>query len=521
MPDQEDPVSKIAAETLVKYVKLTSGAELAVARESAAPAGTKIYLGATKAAEKTGLKPHELKGMECVLRVVDGNLYLAGNDIAVNVGRPRRSHCEPSRKAVHILLHDYVGVRWLMPNDQGHGTCVPKKATLAIPAGLDRRWAPVFQWIRAGNLEGVEDWGFLTSSASPDRVSGGAHSYPKAVPKEIYAHEHPEYFALLKGVRTPDDNHLCISNPDVQRLFKEEIVRNWQQGFDIVSLGQTDGYKPCECDNCRAIHPDPAERIWIVHDQIARDLQQDHPGKMVMFVAYSPNWNPPKTIAKFSDNVVLMPCSYSREDFAMWRGRVKAFYAYVYNWGPYHEMGFGPKVTPAMAALEVRLFRDEGVRGISVCNSYGASWGLEGPGNYVFKRLCEDPDLEYREVQDEYYQCAFGEAAAPMKEFFTALHLSIDFHAQYGDWDPWGPEMAAFNPEAHYTFFFPPVLIAKLDAHLAEAKELAKDHEVKLRLAQLERNYLYNRDIATVFHFSRAYQMQPSWRIPVLPASSR
>jgi hypothetical protein len=49
-------------------------------RETESPPGPKVFIGKTRAAEKAGLNLAAMKGIACVLKVVDGNLFLAGND---------------------------------------------------------------------------------------------------------------------------------------------------------------------------------------------------------------------------------------------------------------------------------------------------------------------------------------------------------------------------------------------------------------------------------------------------------
>ena len=80
VPDAgNDKYARLASSLLVSIIKRASGAQLPVIAESKAPpAGTKIYIGLTAAAEKAGLKLQELKGLSCVQKAVAGNLFLAG-----------------------------------------------------------------------------------------------------------------------------------------------------------------------------------------------------------------------------------------------------------------------------------------------------------------------------------------------------------------------------------------------------------------------------------------------------------
>ena len=477
-----------------------------------------MFIGKTRAAEKAGLNVAAMKGIACVLKVVDGNLFLAGNDRGGYIKGDDDYVMPASKKAVHIFLRDYAGVRWLWPNSQGLGTEIPKKATISFPADLNRSWTPVFDWVAAfWHDEGYE---FNCSyRASVPYYSYGGHSYYTAVPKEKYAKDHPEYFAVIKGVRDSSNNHLCISNPEVQELLYAEMLKHIDEGFSMVQLAQTDGYQPCECDACKAIAADAGERQWIVHNKLAQRLAKDRPDAKVVIIAYWPTDLPPKTIAKFGPNVVIELCVYSYENFERWRGKADEFLVYLYNWGSYHEMAFGPKTTPGMIARQVKLFHDRQVRGMYCCG-IGESWGLEGPVYYIFNKCLEDPNCDWQAELDGFYRAAFGKAYVPMKEMFDALYQRLEHKASgdpFGD-SRWTPIVPGYKlptmvqcSESHYTYYYPPSLLEYMESKIARAKELEPEGAVRARINLVERNFLYCQDIAKVYHLYRAYQISPTW----------
>jgi hypothetical protein len=402
VPDGKGAVAMSAATMLADTLEKASGARLAIVEETGAPAGPKVFIGKTRAAEKAGLNVAAMKGIACVLKVVDGNLFLAGNDRSGYIKGDDNYVMPASKKAAHIFLRDYAGVRWLWPNSQGLGTEIPKNATISFPADLNRSWTPVFDWVSAfqtsvaGHPESSQGYEFNSvREASVPYYSYGGHSYYAAVPKGKYAKDHPEYFAVIKGVRDSSNNHLCISNPVVQDLLYAEMLKHIDEGYSMVQLAQTDGYQPCECDPCKAIAADAGERHWIVHNKLAQRLAKDRPDAKVVIIAYWPTDVPPKTIAKFGPNVAVELCDYSYASFVRWQGKADEFLVYLYNWGSYHEMAFGPKSTPGMIARQVKLFHDQKVRGMYCCG-IGESWGLEGPVYYIFNKCLEDPDCSWR-----------------------------------------------------------------------------------------------------------------------------
>jgi len=516
VPDGRDRFSMAAATMLGSAVERASGARLKIVEETRAPAGPKVFIGLTRAAEKAGLNLKQLTGLTCVLKVVQGNLFLAGHDRSKGIEGREYYYTPATKKAVHLFLHDYAGVRWLVPNPKGLGTYIPRAETITFPADLDRKWEPAFDWIASGMFRSAEGFELNTSFLSSVAYrSYGGHSYYSAVPKEKYAKTHPEYFALLHGVRNPAQNHLCISNPEVQDLLYAEMLKGIDAGFSWVQLAQTDGYQPCQCEKCKALHPDIGERLWIVHNKLAKRLAKDRPNAKVVILSYGPTVMPPETIERFGKNVVIELCRYDRASFEQWRGKADAFSVYIYNWGSYHTMGFGPKTTPRMVAEQVQFFRDQGVRGIYCCGN-GECWGLEGPAYYIFDRCLENPDCDWQAELDEFYRHAFGRAYTPMRQFYDAMFARLELYGSLGRWAPLMPGFKvagmAPGPEAHYSYFFPPRLLKRMESKLARAKELEPEGAVRKRLDFVERAFLYVKDIACIFHFYHAYQLAPNWQ---------
>jgi hypothetical protein len=515
VPDEKNPQTLLAAHFLVDTLAAASGARLPIVAEAAAPAGTKIYLGATRAARQAGLDPAALKGLSCVLKASDGNLFLAGNDRSLGIAGLPHLVSPASKKAVHIFLRDYAGVRWLFPNAKGLGTEVPRFASLSCPAELDRTWSPAFDYVGAAPFRARDGYEFnCDHEPSVAYKSYGGHSYYAAVPKEKYARTHPQYFAFIGGVRNSAGGHLCISNREVQDLVYAEMLKWLDAGYASVQLAQTDGYRPCECPDCAAIHPDIGERLWIMHNGLAQRLAKDRPAAKVVILSYGPTAHAPKTIARFGPNVVIELCHYANEDFAAWRGKADEFYVYLYNWGAYHALGYAPKSTPRMIAQQVRFFRDQRVRGLYCCG-LGESWGLEGPVYYVFNRVLEDPDCDWETALDGFYRAGFGKAYVPMKQLYDALYAQLELRGAASSWTPTLPgyriPTMAGRPETHYAYYFPPDLLRKMEAKLARAKELEPEGAVRARIDHVERAFLYVRDLAEIFHLYRAYLIQPDW----------
>ena len=499
---------KQAANLLQSVLAEAAGCKLPVFKEAEAP-GNKphIYLGRTRTAKESGVPVETFKEWTFCKRAVGENLFLAGldapppswvlNDPSANVD-VKWYGTRGTLKAVISFLEDEVGVRFLLPGT--NGIYVPKLVEIKVDAELNVTAAPEFLYCGARAFFDVYD---IANNYFPIVYfynSYGGHSYYSAVPVDKYAKTHPEYFALLDGNRDPNqDNHLCISNPDVQELMLKEMEKQFDLGYEWLLLAQTDGYRPCECDQCKAIAGDDrGEALWIVHRKLAEEMEKRRPGKKVVLMAYGPTAHPPKTFDKFPDNVVAVQmCSYGPENFKEWEKFHLGKIIYAYNWGFYQPLGFLPKRTPRFAAEQLRLFAANNVRGISK-DSFGEAIGLEGPVYYVYGKLLFNPDADPLALANDFYRAAYGKAYAPMKMLFDAMHKRLEEY----------PHIQ--TTENLVCYFFPPELILLMDENLKRAFKMDDDPRVQARLRLVEREFLYLKNIVSIFTYYRAYQLSGS-----------
>ena len=510
--DAADPRLAQASALLQSGLQRATGVKLPVIAEAAVAAGSPaFYLGKGQAAQRAGLPLQKLTGWACLIQAVGQDIYLVGDDAQDPVEAAYVVEHSGTLKAVVTFLEDQVGMRFLMPGE--HGIYVPKLDRLAVSADLKTFWRPVFDYVMGGSpRDPLVNVAYNMPRGNAVIFSYGGHSYYSAVPEKEYGQTHPEYFALIGGVRTPAGNHLCVSNSEVQSLMLVEMEKHLDQGFQWVELAQTDGYQPCHCEPCRAIHEDPSERTWIVHRQLAEQMLKRRPGKKVMIISYGPTVNPPKTFTSFPPNVVIQMCRYTPEHFRLWAPFRVAKTVYVYNWGDYHIPGFAPIHTPRYMVQQARLFRDNNVRGIYICGRM-QTFGLDGPAFYAYGKAVGNPDRDPDDLRREYVRAAFEEASVPMQAFFTAMHNRLEWYPAFER-----PELVPAEvpgpfptPEDYYCHFFPARLIKDMSDQLERAKALARSDRVKAQLRLVEIEFTNVRSLASIFQYYRAYRLEPNW----------
>ncbi len=543
IPDKfKNKSAEVSAERSAKLIQrlfAVNKIKMNIVRESKKTKGMHgIYLGATEFAKRNGVNIDRLTGWQHVHKAVGKNIIIAGNDkndpISKRVSpwnHKRRLRPEPYYPTLHgtaEFLYRYAGARFLKPGN--NGTEFLRLPIIRVPDNLNTTQGP---WNRENKFSTKSNELFAIANHCGMFQSvwiGGGHQHWQAIVPEKHFKTHPEYFSLINGVRTVTGRrgHPCLSNPEVRELIYKHILEQCDKGYDIIQVGQNDGFTPCQCKKCIEMYgikpvttpvdgirwlQDPAwgEKIWRVHLELAERLKKDRPGKKLMLVAYGPCLHPPKGIKKFPDNVIVEVASSSLDNFKYWKDvEVPAgFGAILYIWGNYQEPGY----TPLRDISYMRRFKELVVKNnIHIFDLDGRpqfEYGLEGPNIYAYLRLGMYPGLKsVDELFNEYTDSAFLESTVPMKRFFIELQKAVKL---------WGINKAYIrkmgrNPVRALRIMYTPEIINKLEKELSAAEKTAFSESVKKRLASVRREFNFLKDIMNVifawdnFHFKRNAQ---------------
>lgn len=347
------------------------------------------------------------------------------------------------------------------------------------------------------------------------------------MPIEEYGKSHPEYFILTGNVRQPkvnsEEGQLCLSNPEVRELIYQHVLARCDEGFDVVEIGQADGFRPCQCKECAtlygvkvtttpaegiAFHKDRGwgEKLWIMHRDMALRLMKERPGKKLMMTSYGPTVRPPQTFTEFPENTVIEMMDSSAASFEAWK-QIKVpggYSAYLYNWGNFHLVGLTPLNTISKIGEQNRLLVANNVRMVQVNGGpMSGQWGLEGPNIYAYVRLGIDPFSKTAdELFNEYLQAAFRESEHPMRRFF----LNIQKRAEL-----WGvialyAYQSGRDPLFALGTLYTPDIVNALEEDLGIAEKAAVLPEVKRRLDIVRYEFDFLKHLALVIHAHRNHQ---------------
>lgn len=529
--DESAKISVTRSAELIRQRFAAAGIDIRIVSESGKnPDMHGIFLGETKFAGRSGVDVKTFSGWQHIHKTVGKNIIIAGNDrndpVAVRyspwdvaAGKEKKLRERPYYATLHStaeFLYRYAGARFLKPGDEGM-EFLPQ-SVIRVPDRLDEVMEP---WARENRFGREGDDLFTVANHCGMFQSvwwGGGHQHWQALVPEKHFKSHPEYFTLINGLRTVAGRrgHPCLSNPEVRELIYKHILDQCDAGYDIVQVGQNDGFTPCQCAKCAemyGIRPkavpsdgigwlmDPAwgEKIWRIHLEFAKRLEKDRPGKKLMLVAYGPCTLPPAGV-EFPENVIVeIIAPSSLENFSIWR-KVKVpggFGALLYIWGNYQVPGYTPLRNISYVRALGECFVKNNVRILDLDGRPLLEYGLEGPNIYAYLRLALYPNLKNAaELFNEYIDSAFLESSVPMKRFFAELQKTAEYWTLVGD----HIVRTDRDPIRALGIMYTPEIIHRLESELSAAERTARCGNVKKRLASVRMEFNFLKDIINVIY---------------------
>ncbi len=391
---------------------------------------------------------------------------------------------------VHWFLEKFLGIRWLWPGSTGE--VVPSHPTLHIPHG---QWLeqPDFAWRRIGlggallerhdyesanrnylRLDQNHDiefqrWAWRNRLGGLNIADG--HLLGEMLPAENLGEDHPEYFALVDNQRDAKfhngkhNNQPCTTNPESLNHIAQQVIARFKNDptLDAVSVGLNDGWRLCQCENCKAIDQqfknqkiihqhaamaadiDPptsnhvdgtvrtekpvTDRIFTYVNDMWQRIEKHCPDKKLLMLIYAACRTPP-TSTRLPNQVIAQFCTMcNRYTDANWREQemkqLQKLSDFAENIGiyEYYEQGAWPAIMrlfPRLASQSIKDFHDAGARYFATQPGYG--FATNGLNFFVLSRMLWDVNANVEEIIHDYCLSAFGsEAATTMQRFFDAF----------------------------------------------------------------------------------------------------
>lgn len=521
-----------AAGWLQSYIEQASGAKLSIVDDRQQVSGPVISVGHTRLARRAGITAEGLKWDGGRLAIRGERLFLIGRDVKSAFQSAKGKVADGNCRAVVTFLEDYCGVRWFLPGPEG--TVVPRQEDIRVESPLDRTVVPAFAF--SGGRFPYGSTGHWLDNITPAAIANnfrhgiaatsGGHTYYAMVPSELFA-EHPEYFALIDGKRTAKGHHLCSTNTDVRKLLVRGVLEQFRKGYDVVTLGQEDGYRRCRCAECEKLDkyrfsessrswlefqthvlPDtPCERLFLLHKSVIDEVHKVHPQGTVLLFAYAPTAWPSKKIPRWGKNVWVELTNQEPEVIEAWQGRAGGTTGYAYWFDIQLPMGMDVHATPAEAARRIRNLHRNGFLGLY--HFPETNFGFQGPVIYALGKLMGNPDLDHQALVDEFCRGVYGKAAEPMGQFFTRLYRvhedRLPFHLRQGKrWPRW------LTTSDLYLLLYSPEVLDGLEVSLQSAERLAVSQRSRGWVRHTRDYFDFTRRLTETVVAYRAQQAKPT-----------
>lgn len=108
------------------------------------------------------------------------------------------------------------------------------------------------------------------------RLTTGGHTiFERYAPPATYFSDHPEWYGLRNGARSPDirgvlGDNMCMSNPDGRKHIAEAMATDLARGewrwVDLINVWALDNGKYCECEGCKAAGNPTDHILLLAHD---------------------------------------------------------------------------------------------------------------------------------------------------------------------------------------------------------------------------------------------------------------
>lgn len=437
IPRDADENIEYSADLLAEYIEKSTGAELQILEDNDSKLDgqyadmARIYVGLADSDIEANLD-----GMDD-----DGFIIRSGDNSVTIIGPTTWG----TRFGACDFLERYVGVRWLMPGENGED--VPQLQNIGVPfdayvqeepAFMMRVFSPLFD---PGRETGTVQNKWAVDNRMHWRVDFH-HNIYSLFPSSEYATSNPEFYPTRDGERKiPAETDTtswqpCFNVPATVDIAVEKIIRYFEENPEATSfsLGVNDTAFFCDgthddeyAHSTTKINsiglPDMSDLYYGWVNEVVRQVREVYPDKWFGLLAYQNVTDPPSFALE--EHVVPFITKdrhawIDEEVEAVGKDKMDGWNAVTDTIGWYDYMyGFSytvPRVYPHLMAENYQYAAENGVTA-HYAELY-PNWG-EGPKPWISAKLQWDPYLDVDELLDEWYLRAVGSEAAPyLKEYY-------------------------------------------------------------------------------------------------------
>ena len=407
----------LAAFLLKKYIDQSTGKSVPVVYDHEPAKPKEILVGKTNRSYPIITKNLQKDALEITTK--GSKIYIAGGD--------RKG----TLYAASTFLEDYLAIRKYTKNFE----VVPNHTSIAVPNGVHRLETPVFDFRNVYYLDAQDkdyaDWHKLNYTFE-DRVNF-VHSFNQYLPETLFK-QHPEYFALVNGKRTPVQP--CLSNPDVYKIMKTNLMKEMAKHphNKVWSISQTDDETYCHCNLCEPKHKAGNGFVETLMPFVNR-FAIDFPDKIISTLAYRQTINPSKFL-KPLPNVEIMLC-YTHVNRALpiatgpdnakmfrditdnWIKQTNNIFAWDYIVNYMNTLSPFPNINTLKP--NIQYFEDKKIKNLFIQGTGYQKSEFNELKSYLVAKLLWNPNADAEKIKNEFVNAYYGNAAPEIKEYIALM----------------------------------------------------------------------------------------------------
>lgn len=394
-----------------------------------------------------------------------------------------------SINAVYEFLYGQ-GIRWYHPGwyeYPGLGTIIPKRNYINFddinelvnpdyamrefymyslgfgfsPYQYDGMFEEAFEWQMG--LRGNSYYEFIVGS-----LGGPGHGIRAVIAREETEASHPEYYAVIDGVRMNGDDPVPdLCSPELLQANIRYIKKMFDTyNISMISVMPTDGFTSTS-DRCTYMIDENAEYsgilsnyVWEYVNNVAWAIYEDskYKDKFILAGAYTTYQDPPTNLSRpLAPNIALFITKWRtwtadeetkqhyKDITNTWYNLLPSRKVYTYDYYLQNSVGGNtqgvPMFFPQLTSEDLKFLNGKSQGEIIEISStsewppweattqqWNLKWDLFAANSfntYVTSRLYWDADLDIDALLEEYYTLFYGPARAQMKAFveYSEAHL--------------------------------------------------------------------------------------------------
>lgn len=456
-----------AAEVLQNYLYQISGAKIVVITDVQPQSGFEILIGDTNRSAQINYAKILNEGFH--IKTHKNKLTITGKGRGVLYG-------------VYSFLEEYLGCRKYTATFK----VIPSSSTITIPE-INNTQNPRLNFRSVYFKDSETDQEYLDwhkLNRIDDKWGLWGHTFFKFLPVKRYFTEHPEYYSLVDGVRTP--MQLCLTNSQVLKIVIEDLGARIKEEptFIYWSVSQNDESGGCECENCTALndkyHSSQGSLLTFVNK-----VASNFPDKIISTLAYTYTRKPPEGLKPLKNVNILLSdieinrstpigidprASTFRKDFENWQKLTNniIIWDYVAQFTNY----ISP--FPNLHTLKPNLdyFIKNMPEGFFIQGSVEVASEFSELRTYILSKLLWNPKANEKTLRDEFLNAYYGKAAGYIQDYINLLHANLQKSGRRLDiYD---------NPIIPYKTYLTPKLIDEYSAILDKASDAVEGNQVIL-----------------------------------------